>query len=150
MPILVKGQRAPIPVIMIVGRYFAAKEGGSPDYEKIEEHIKLAEKYAVILWNNGFAVFAPHLNTRHFETKTQVPESVYQEFDLFILRKVDGIFVLPNWKESTGGKREVRIAHEEVGIPVFDDVVEIIKWRLNAPYHEADLGCLYPHAVKKY
>lgn len=66
---------------MIVGKYYTTKKDGKPDYQKIEKHIRLAKKYAVKLWNEGFAIFTPHLNTRHFEIKTKVPEVIYQVFD---------------------------------------------------------------------
>ncbi|KKR09709.1 MAG: hypothetical protein UT37_C0012G0013 [Parcubacteria group bacterium GW2011_GWA2_39_18] len=126
MPITVEGKK--IPVVAIVGRYYAVKEDGGPDYDKIEGHIQLAEKFAVEIWGAGFAVFTPHLNTRHFEVKTKVAETVYQAFDLFILNRMDCIFVLPNWKESRGGRKEVAVAIEN-NIPVFDSIEEMIKWR---------------------
>lgn len=118
-----------IKVGMIVGLYYAAKKNGKPDYRQISKHIRLAEKYAVKLWNEGFAVFTPHLNTRHFEVKTKVPEAIYQGFDQHILSKaVDFIFVLPNWRESKGGRKEVRLAIK-LGIQVFDKISELKKWR---------------------
>jgi hypothetical protein len=126
MPIIAEGKN--IPVVAIVGKYYAVKKDGGPDYDKIEEHIQLAEKFAVEIWNAGFAVFTPHLNTRHFETKTKVAESIYQAFDLFILKQVDCIFVLPNWKESKGGRKEIEMALKN-SIPIFDSVKEMIKWR---------------------
>lgn len=100
MPITAEGRK--ILMVAIVGRYYAAKEDGWPDYDKIEEHIQLAEKFAIEIWNVGFAVFTPHLNTRHFETKAKVSELVYQAFDLFILKQMDCVFVLPNWKKKYG------------------------------------------------
>jgi len=126
MPIIAEGKK--ILVVAIVGRYYAAKKDGSPDYDKIEEHIQLAEKFAVEIWDAGFAAFTPHLNTRHFETKAKVSEARYQAFDLFILNKMDCVFALPNWKESRGGRKEIEVALENK-IPVFDSIEEMIKWR---------------------
>jgi len=126
MPITAEGKK--IPLVAIIGRYYAVKEDGSPDYDKIEEHIQLAEKFAVEIWNAGFAAFTPRLNTRHFETKAKVSEARYQAFDLFILNKMDCVFALPNWKESGGGHKEIEVALENK-IPIFDSVEEMIKWR---------------------
>ncbi len=153
MPIVAEGKK--IPLIAIVGRYYAVKEDGNPDYYKIEEHIQLAEKFAVEIWNAGFAVFTPHLNTCHFEMKAKVSELVYQAFDLFILKQMDCVFVLPNWKESRGGRKEVEVALEN-NIPIFDSIEEMIKWRDGIDgYKKADTSCLFPpmrpqDLIKKY
>lgn len=112
---------------MIVGKYYEVKDG-APDYQKIEEHIRLAEQYAIKLWNEGFAVFTPHLNTRHFEIKTKVPEAIYQDFYQHMLKIADFIFVLPNWRESKNGRKEIKMAIK-LGIPVFDKISELKKWR---------------------
>jgi len=118
-----------ISVGMVVGRYYVSKKNGQPDYQKIEKHIQLAERYAIKLWNVGFAVFTAHLNTRHFEVKTKIPEVVYQGFDRYVLEKItDFIFVLPNWRKSGGGRKEVELAIK-MGLPVFDKISELKKWR---------------------
>jgi len=119
---------------MIVGRYFASRPDGTPDENKIEEHIRLAEKYAIMLWNEGFGAFTPHLNTAHFEIKTHISETVYQEFDRRILKGVDFIFVLPNWRKSRGGAlKEVKLA-QQLNIPIFDSLDELKKWRKKQNY----------------
>ena len=53
MPIVAEGKRF---LIAIVGRYYAVKEDGNPDYYKIEEHISL-RKICCRNLNAGFAVF---------------------------------------------------------------------------------------------
>ncbi len=132
MAFIVGGKK--VFVGMIVGKYYVAKKDGTPDCKKIEKNIRLAEKYAVNLWNNGFAVFTPHLNTCHFEVKANVPENVYQSFDRYILEEaIDFIFVLPNWRKSQGGRAEVRLA-VSLGIPVFDKIRELKKWRNNSDF----------------
>jgi len=118
-----KNEKSPLKIVMLVGKYW------SEDYNEIEAHIKLAEEYAIKLWGLGFGVFTPHLNTRHFEIKTKVPESIYQEFDRAVLKRLaDCIFVLPNWKNSRGGKKEVKTALKQK-IPVFFDFESICNWR---------------------
>ncbi len=119
-----------IKTVFIIGKYF------SEDYNEIEEHIRLAEKYAIELWNLGFGVFTPHLNTCHFEVKTKVPEEIYQAFDLMVAERLcDCAFVLPNWRDSKGGRNEVKF-FQKLGKPVFEDIESICKWRANKKkYH---------------
>ena len=117
---------------MIVGQYFVIKDG-KPDEDEIEKHIRIAEQYAIMLWNNGFAIFTPHLNTAHFEIKTHVPETVYQEFDKYMLKTFDFVFVLPNWSKSEGTLKEIKLA-QRLNIPVFNSIEELKKWRNGQNY----------------
>lgn len=112
-----------IVIVMIVGPYY------SEDYNEITENIHLAEKYAIKLWNLGFAVFTPHLNTAHFEVKTKVPEEFYQAFDREVIRNLAHCgFVLPGWQKSKGSRREVKL-FQKLGKPVFEDEESICNWR---------------------
>ena len=93
-------KKPPLKIVFLIGKYF------SEDFNEIEAHIRLAEKYAIKLWNLGFGVFTPHLNTCHFEVKTRVSEEVYQKFDSIALERLaDCAFVLPNWKKVREGKK---------------------------------------------
>lgn len=118
-----KENRKKVKIVMLVGKYY------SKDFNEIEAHIRLAEQYAIKLWNLGFGVFTPHLNTCHFEVKTRVPEKRYQQFDAMALERLaDCLFALPNWRQSRGGKQEVAKAIK-LGIPVFEDFQSICNWR---------------------
>lgn len=112
-----------LKTVFLIGKYF------SKDFNEIEENIQLAEKYAIKLWNLGFGVFTPHLNTRHFEVKTRVPEEVYQAFDRMVIERLCHCgFVLPNWTSSKGAKKEVKLFNR-LGKPVFKDFESICNWR---------------------
>ena len=112
-------------IVFIIGKYFS-KDG---DYDEIEKNIRLAEEYAIELWNLGFGVFTPHLNTCHFEMKTEVPEKIYQVFDLMVAERLcDCAFAIPNWRDSNEGKREIKF-FQKLGKPVFEDIKSIRNWR---------------------
>jgi hypothetical protein len=112
---------------MIIGKYYVEKNG-KPNYNAIEKNILLAEEYAIKLWNEGFGVITPHLNTRHFEVKTKVPEDVFKKFDSKLMPLAKFVFVLPNWKKSEGTKREIKNA-TSLKIPIFYDLEKLKKWR---------------------
>ena len=103
--------------------YRAGPYGGK-NFAEIEQHIVTAEVYAVKLWNLGYGVFCPHLNTAHFEVKAKAPESAYKEFDLRMLEACDAVFVLPGWMDSAGTKAEMARARE-IGLPVINDLQDL-------------------------
>lgn len=115
----------------VVGKYI---EGGMvdgrfvPDFNGVERNIREALSHAMVLWKDGYRLFVPHCNTHHFEVKTHVPESVYQGFDLVVLKKlVDFIYATPNWRRSSGGRKEIMLACE-LGIPVFESLADVQAW----------------------
>lgn len=71
------------------------------------------------------AVICPHANTAHFDGT--LPDAVWLEGDLELLRRSDAVIVTENWRESTGAVAEVRAANA-LGIPVFDAVGELERW----------------------
>ena len=104
--------------IFIAGAYMGK------DFDEIEENIRLAEHYAIELWNLGYGVFCPHLNTRHFEIKTKAGEEAYKEFDMIMLNACNAVFALPNWERSKGAKEEINEANKR-GIPVYYSLKEL-------------------------
>lgn len=105
-------------VIFLAGAYLGQ------DFNETEENIRLAEKYAIKLWEMGYGVFCPHLNTAHFELKAKVKEDAYKEFDMKILRACDVVFALPNWQESEGARTEINEA-KRLGLPIYYSLEEI-------------------------
>jgi len=95
------------------------------DYNEIDRNIQLAEQHSIELWNHGYKVFCPHLNTAHFEVKAKAEEKTYKEFDMRMLQYCDAIFALPNWKNSEGAKAEIEEA-KRLGKPVFYSLDELL------------------------
>lgn len=95
-------------------------------YDKIAQHILLARIYAGILWEKGFGVFCPHLNTAHFD-EFAIPYDQYMEFDLKMVEALDCIYMLPNWKQSRGARIERAYAFI-IGKPIFYSIDAIVAW----------------------
>lgn len=89
----------------------------------IEENIALARRAAKKLWRDGYAVICPHLNAAFMDGV--VPDDVFLEGDIKMLNLCDVVFLLPNWRESEGAKREREIAYGRM-LPVFELAIEEI------------------------
>lgn len=107
-----------VEVLFLAGAYM------SLDPNEITQNIQLAEQHSIELWNRGYKVFCPHLNTQHFEVKAKADEKAYKEFDMRMLQYCDAVFVLPNWKSSTGAKAEIEEA-KRLGKPIFYSLDEL-------------------------
>jgi nucleoside 2-deoxyribosyltransferase len=103
--------------------YVAGKYTGK-DFDEIEGHIQAARSFAVEIWRRGHVAICPHLNTYHFEQNLNLTQEDYYERDFMILQRCDGLFAMPNWKDSRGAQMEVQFAHEQ-GIPVYFDLDDI-------------------------
>jgi len=86
-------------IIYIAGPYRAKTEWG------LIENIRRAEKVAIECWKKGWVVICPHKNTAHFGGI--LPDSVWLEGDMEILRRCDAICMVPGWEESVGAKEEL-------------------------------------------
>ena len=82
----------------------------------VYENIQRAREWACFLWEVGFAVFCPHLNTAFMDGI--VEDEVFLEGDLNILSRCDTIFVLPGWEDSQGTIGEIGEALK-MGIPIY-------------------------------
>jgi hypothetical protein len=107
-----------VETVFIAGAYMGS------DFNEIETNIRLAESYSIELWNRGYKVFCPHLNTCHFEVKAKAHEEAYREFDMIMLESCDAILALPNWETSVGAKEEIDKA-KKLGKPVFYSLDEL-------------------------
>ena len=113
-----QAQQQEVETVFIAGAYMGN------DFNDIEKNIRLAESYSIELWNRGYRVFCPHLNTCHFEVKAKAHENAYKEFDITMLQSCDAVFALPNWRTSSGAKAEIDKA-KKLGKPVFYSLDEL-------------------------
>lgn len=97
-------------IIYVAGKYRAETKEG------VEANIQKARETAIKLWQLGWAVICPHLNTAHFDG--EAPDSVWLEGDKEILRRCDAIYMLDNWRESEGARAELELAIS-IGLDVF-------------------------------
>jgi hypothetical protein len=96
--------------------YVAGKFGASTPLQ-IEANIMTAKVATAELCKRGFAAFCPHMNTA-FPDSLGLPIEYWYQADLAWLDDADAIFMLKNWQDSTGAKRELEFAKEH-GLKVF-------------------------------
>ena len=89
-------------VIYIIGPYRADTERG------IIENIRAAEAVAIKVWEAGYIALCPHLNTRLFGGI--LPDKVWLEGAIELMKRCDGIALVPGWEKSEGAKSELIIA----------------------------------------
>lgn len=105
-------------VVYLAGQYAPKTEinGLPPDWTSpevqagIDQNISLARAYAVKLWEHGFAVICPHLNTAHMELDCRASHEDYLTGDFAIISRCDVVAMLPNWMESKGARMEHMVA----------------------------------------
>jgi len=116
-----------LKIVYIAGPYRA--RSGAHDasvYNEIEDNIRRAEAVAIRLWQAGFGVFCPHLNTAHFEIKApDTPPEAYLEADLRLLEACDILYLLPGWEHSKGAVYE-KLRATELGLPIYKDLTELV------------------------
>lgn len=89
-------------LIFVSGKYRAKSEW------ELEQNIRHAQDAALRLWQQGYAVICPHLNSARFGGACH--DSVWLEGDLEMLKRCDAIYMLTNWQESEGAKQEIKLA----------------------------------------
>ena len=99
-------------LIFVSGPYNARTE------EEKRANIWHAVRVACRLWELGFFVICPHLNSANFEFYTNLDESVWLEGGLELLRRSDCIFCLKGWESSQGSLMEHELA-EKLGKPIY-------------------------------
>lgn len=69
----------------------------------VRRNIARAGLIAARLWELGHTVICPHLNRAGFEMLTTVSNEQYVERDLEIVRRVDGLVMVPGWWQEESG-----------------------------------------------
>jgi nucleoside 2-deoxyribosyltransferase len=93
--------------------YLSGKYSG-----EIIENIDVARRIAIELWEQGFSVLTPHLNTYHFETDCKCTYEQYIQGDLEMLSRCDVIVMLQGWNQSKGATKEREFA-KYLGMPIY-------------------------------
>ena len=102
------------PLIYVAGAYAG----------NVSANIIKAERVSIALVRNGWHVFTPHKNTAGYDQYTDLPKSTWLEQDLNTLARCNAIYVMDNWRTSSGTKGEIAEA-QRLGIPIFweDDML---------------------------
>lgn len=119
------------PVLFISGPYRAA----SPD--TILANIMAARDVARSVWQCGAVALCPHTNTALMDGC--LPDSVWLEGDIELLRRCDGIVLLPGWAASEGTLAEREVALQ-LRMPVFEWPVHRDRLAAFAESYDGDDG----------
>ncbi len=98
-------------IAYLAGPYRAPTRAG------ISRNIATARRAAIALWQRGYTVICPHLNTAHLDGV--VPDQRFLDGDLEILKRCDLLVLLPKWHDSRGARQERAVALD-VGIQVYE------------------------------
>jgi hypothetical protein len=114
-------------IVYLSGPMHGSKQ--QPDDREMAADV--AELYSAWLWNHGYAVFSPQLNTTHmfyFGATGGENSAPYLAFDMaFISEMANAVFALPGWEHSDGARLEVELA-ELKGIPIWTTLQQVLDW----------------------
>lgn len=82
------------------------------------ENVRLAEQVAIKYWRLGYAVICPHKNTEFFDGLC--PDNVWLEGDLEIVKRVDVVVAMENYKDSSGAIAEIELAKSMGKVIIYD------------------------------
>lgn len=81
----------------------------------IAKNIEHAKQAAIRLWQQGYVVICPHMNTAFFDGLC--PDEVWLAGDIEIMKRCDAVFFLDNWQDSEGARAEMAIA-QDLGLEI--------------------------------
>lgn len=106
-------------LVFVAGPYRADGEW------EIEQNVRRAEALALHLWRLGLAVICPHKNTALYGGA--LPDEVWLDGALEMVSRSDAVVCTEKWETSVGARGEVQMA-QEIGVPVFYSLNEVIEW----------------------
>ena len=82
------------------------------------QNILNARDAAVKLWQKGWAVICPHLNTMHMGG-IMGNDEIFLDGDVEIVKRCDALFMLEDWHESKGANVEFAVAYNR-SLPIYE------------------------------
>ena len=96
--------------------FYVAGPFRGADSWAMEQNIRRAEEVAWCIFAEGEVAICPHTNTRFFQGS--LPDQVWIDGTLTMMRVCDAVIVVPGWEQSVGTLGEIAEA-ERLGMPVF-------------------------------
>lgn len=97
-------------VLMLI--YTAGPYSASAGAGTVLDNIGRSAEIAARLWDMGYTVICPHMNTAGFENLTSLSNKEFVDRDLEIVERCSGIVMLPRWQQSRGAVRELEHARK--------------------------------------
>ena len=109
-------------------RVYVAGAYSSDNVMGVFDNMRRGMKVAYDVIKAGFAPFVPWFDY-HFSLIGEMELKEYYDYSLAWLEASDAVLVVPGWENSKGTKAEIERAKSN-GIPVFFNVKDLRKWRL--------------------
>ena len=110
--------------------YVAGKYRDTRGEWYVMQNIRKAECVAINIWKFGGVAICPHMNTRFFGGT--LPDEVWLNGDLELIRRSDALFLMRNAVDSSGAQKEAEFA-KMLGIPILKDIVQLRDYLLDEP-----------------
>lgn len=114
-------------VVYVAGPFRARNPNGTNDAWRTHGNITRAMAVALDVWRLGAAAICPHANAATFQDAAGLPDRVWLDGDLELLRRSDALITVDGWEASTGATAEVEAA-TALGIPVFHTLDALAIW----------------------
>jgi hypothetical protein len=108
-------------LVYLVGPYRGKSKFKPLNWLQRQINIHNARKAAAALWQLGYAVLCPHLNTSNFDGLCS--DQTFLDGTMEMMIRCDLLVLLPTWRKSSGSKGEVKKAIERK-IPIYEAVIE--------------------------
>lgn len=106
--------------------YVAGKFSGKTRAD-VEANIAYAVHAGVAIAKLGGMPMIPHANTAHPAFEEVQPYQFWIQGTMQQLEACNAVFLVPGWTQSSGARGEKARA-EELGMPVFENLVELKDW----------------------
>jgi hypothetical protein len=111
-------------IVYIAGRY----SGNTLD--EVARNIDEARTVALMLAERRIPFLCTILQTAHFDSLLAESDPGYGywiQCSLEVVKRCDAVFLVPNWQQSNGARKEVEYARA-YGIPAFEDIDALTAW----------------------
>ena len=107
-----------MPLVYLAGPYSPKSTEFGRMLAEVNANIARADELGRKLLALGVAVIVPHKNTRHWDADPNLTYERFLAMDEVLIKRCDGIVLLPGWEDSKGALREKALA-TKLGLPIF-------------------------------
>ena len=112
-------------LVYVAGAYRGKSKNKLINKLQVMRNIYRAWRVARELWGMGYTVICPHANSALMDSVA--PNETFLKGDIEMLKKCDGIVMLPGWEYSAGAVREYMVAIDREMKVMYWDEMEGLK-----------------------